>query len=257
MGTDREPWAYDNERPAHPVEVAPFRMDVVPVSNAAFVAFVEDGGYDDPRHWSEAGWKWRQSAGLAHPDHWQREGAGGWSRLRFGYREDLPPTEPVQHVCWYEADAFARWAGHRLPTEIEWEYAASSTPTSDAAPLATPLETPGRYPWGDDDPTPELANLGQRRLGPSEARPAGAAGSGCLQMIGDVWEWTASDFGAYPEFRSFPYREYSEVFFGAEYKVLRGGSWAVAPVAVRNTFRNWDYPIRRQIFSGFRCARDA
>jgi iron(II)-dependent oxidoreductase len=164
--------------------------------------------------------------------------------------EAVPAAEPVQHVCWYEADAFARWAGKRLPTEAEWEKAASWTSSGEKR----------RYPWGDEEPTAALANLStSSRFSPAPAGSfaAGESPSGCRQMIGDVWEWTASDFSAYPGFRSFPYREYSEVFFGSEYKVLRGGSWATHPAAVRNTFRNWDYPIRRQIFSGFRCARDA
>jgi gamma-glutamyl hercynylcysteine S-oxide synthase len=249
MGTDAEPWAYDNERPAHPVEVAPFQIDVTPVTTRAYRAFVEAGGYDDERLWSSPGWAWRHDAGLEHPQGWRREGDGAWSLRRFGQRADLPADEPVEHVCWYEAEAFARWAGKRLPTEAEWEYAASWSPDG----------TKRRYPWGDEDPTAERANLGRLRLGPAPvgAHPGGASPHGVLAMVGHVWEWTASCFDGYPGFRSFPYREYSEVFFGDEYRVLRGGSWATHPVACRTTFRNWDYPIRRQIFCGFRCARDA
>jgi len=169
--------------------------------------------------------------------------------VRFGWREDLPLDEPVQHVSWHEADAYARWAGKRLPTEAEWEKAASWAPDGTKRP----------FPWGDDEPTPERANLGQRhfRPAPTGAYPLGASAYGAHHLLGDVWEWTASDFEPYPGFVSFPYREYSEVFFGPGYKVLRGGSWATHPLAVRSTFRNWDFPIRRQIFSGFRCARDA
>ena len=248
MGTDTEAWAFDNERPAHEVEVAPFRIDLAPVTNAEFIEFIADGGYDDVRLWADAGWKWRQDVVAEHPLFWQSEGDGQWSRLRFGRQEDVPATEPVQHVCWYEADAFARWAGKRLPTEPEWEYAASWDHDGRKR----------RYPWGDLDPTPAYANLGQLRLGPTpvDTFPVGTSAWGCLDMAGNVWEWTASDFRGYPGFTSFPYREYSEVFFGNEYKVLRGGSWAVHPVACRTTFRNWDFPIRRQIFAGFRCARD-
>jgi iron(II)-dependent oxidoreductase len=249
MGTDDEPWAYDNERPAHVVDLDPFWIDTAPVGNAEYVAFIEAGGYDDPRHWSDEGWGWRREAGLAAPEGWVAEGSGSWSVRRYGQRLPLDPDEPVQHVCWHEADAYARWAGKRLPTEAEWERAASWTPGGEKL----------RFPWGEAPPTSELANLGQRHFGPAPAGayPGGASPWGAEQMVGDVWEWTSSDFAAYPGFVSFPYREYSEVFYGSDYKVLRGGSWATDPVAVRTTFRNWDFPIRRQIFCGFRCARDA
>jgi iron(II)-dependent oxidoreductase len=249
MGSDVEPWAYDNERPAHEVHVDAFWIDTTPVSNAAFAAFVADGGYDRPELWSAAGWAWRVEAGLEHPQFWARDGNDRWLRTRFGAVETLPPDEPVQHVCWYEADAYARWAGKRLPTEAEWEKAASWDPTAGRKL---------RYPWGDGAPARPHANLGQHRFGPDPigSHRLGMSPYGCHQMIGDVWEWTSTDFGAYPGFASFPYREYSEVFFGPEYKVLRGGSWATHPRAIRTTFRNWDFPIRRQIFAGFRCARD-
>ena len=249
MGTDDDPWAYDNERPAHVVDVPAFFIDTTPVTNAAYAEFVADGGYDDPSWWTPEGWKWRQSEGLVAPQFWRRDG-DGWTRLRFGFVESLPADQPVQHVCWYEADAYARWCGKRLPTEAEWEKAASWDATAGAK---------RRYPWGESPPTTAQANLGQRHFEPAAvgAHPGGVSPSGCLGMIGDVWEWTASDFAPYPGFRAFPYREYSEVFFGPEYKVLRGGSWATDPVAVRTTFRNWDYPVRRQVFAGFRCARDA
>jgi len=249
LGTDDEPWAYDNERPAHEVEVPAFWIDAAPVTNEAYLEFVTGGGYADRHAWSEAGWAWREEAGLEQPEFWARDGEGTWSRVRFGRREALPPNEPVQHVCWYEADAYARWAGKRLATETEWEKAASWSPDGRKR----------RYPWGAQPPGPELANVGGALLAPADvgAYPDGASAYGCEQMIGDVWEWTASDFRAYPGFKAFPYREYSEVFFGGDYKILRGGSWATHPLAVRNTFRNWDFPIRRQIFAGFRCARDA
>jgi iron(II)-dependent oxidoreductase len=249
VGTSSEPWALDNERPAHEVDVPGFWLDTTPVTNAAYQRFIDDGGYDDPRWWTPAGWRHRQETGLQAPLFWRREG-NGWVRRRFGRTEPVPPEQPVVHVCWYEADAYARWAGLRLPTETEWETAARHDPHSGRS---------RRYPWGDDDPTPERANLGQRHLqpAPAGAYPRGASPLGIHQLIGDVWEWTASDFTGYPGFRAWPYREYSEVFFGGEYKVLRGGSFGTDPVACRGTFRNWDFPIRRQIFSGFRCARDA
>jgi len=248
MGTSTEPWALDNERPAHQVHVGAFAIDTVPVTNGAYQRFIAAGGYDDPRWWHETGWAHRIEAGLVAPRFWQRDG-DGWLRTRFSVVEPVPADEPVVHVSWYEADAYARWAGRRLPTEAEWEKAARFDPATGRS---------RRFPWGDEEPTDNLANLGQRHLRPAEvgAYPAGASPLGVHQLIGDVWEWTGSDLAGYPGFAAFPYREYSEVFFGPEYKVLRGGSFGTDAVACRGTFRNWDYPIRRQIFAGFRCARD-
>ncbi|ONH26770.1 ergothioneine biosynthesis protein EgtB [Pseudofrankia asymbiotica] len=275
MGTSADPSAYDNERPAHRVTLPDFWIGRLPVSNRAHLAFIEDGGYDDERLWSPAGWAWRCREGLTAPLFWRPDGAGGWVRRRFGRDEPLPLDEPVQHVCWYEAQAHARWAGRRLPTEAEWEKACAFDPATGRS---------RRFPWGDQAPAPEHANLGHRsaRPAPLGAYPAGASPCGAEQLIGDVWEWTSSDFSAYPGFVAFPYREYSEVFYQAPtgasgagtsqgatgteigtgierefhgYKVLRGGSWATDPSAVRATFRNWDHPIRRQIFAGFRLAR--
>ena len=250
MGSD-DPWAYDNERPRHTVDLPAYWIDTAPVTNGEYWSFVDDGGYRDARWWAPEGWDWKREAGLVAPQHWRRDGAG-WVRQRFGQIEAVPAAEPVQHVCWYEADAFARWAGRRLPTEAEWEKAAAWDPVSGES---------RRWPWGDDEPgsADDLANIGQVHLGPAPvgAYPRGASAVGCHQMMGDVWEWTASTFSPYPGFVAFPYREYSEVFWGDTYRVLRGGSWATDPAACRTTFRNWDLPIRRQIFAGFRCARDA
>jgi iron(II)-dependent oxidoreductase len=249
IGTSTEPWALDNERPAHTVDVGAFFIDTTPVTNADYMNFIADGGYDQRRWWAPEGWDHRQRAGLTAPLFWERDG-GQWVRRRFGVVEPVEPAEPVLHVCWYEADAYARWAGRRLPAEVEWEKAARFDPATGRS---------RRFPWGEDDPRLEHANLGQRHLQPAPAGsyPEGQAPCGARQLIGDVWEWTGSDFLPYPGFRAWPYREYSEVFFGSTYKVLRGGSFAVDPVACRATFRNWDYPVRRQIFSGFRTARDA
>jgi iron(II)-dependent oxidoreductase len=237
VGTDSDPWAYDNERPAHTLTLASFRIDTTPVTNRAYAEFVDDGGYDDPTHWSEPGWAWRNDADLVAPEFWRRAADGTWLRRRFGGTEAIPADEPVQHVCWYEADAFARWSGARLPTEAEWEVAAH----------------------GSSLDTANLWREGPHRFAPAPvgASPDDVSTWGVHGMLGGVWEWTASDFLPYAGFRAFPYREYSEVFFGPEYKVLRGGSWATHPSAVRTTFRNWDFPIRRQIFAGFRRARDA
>ncbi len=248
MGTSTEPWALDNERPAHTVQVPPFFIDAAPVTNAQYASFIDDGGYDDPRWWSGAGWAHRIEAGLVAPMHWRRD-AQGWAYTSFGRTGPVEPDSPVLHVSFSEAQAYAAWAGKRLPTEAEWEKAARFDPATGRS---------RRYPWGDEDPTAEHANLGQRHLSPAPvgAYPAGASPLGVHQLIGDVWEWTSSDFHPYPGFAPFPYAEYSEVFFGPAYKVLRGGSFGTDAAACRGTFRNWDYPIRRQIFTGVRCARD-
>jgi iron(II)-dependent oxidoreductase len=215
IGAGPDGFAYDNERPRHEVEVAPFWIDRAPVTNGAFAAFVEETG-DEP------------------PLYWERSGAGGWTRTTMGETSAVDPSLPVIHVDHRQAEAFAAWAGKRLPTEPEWEAAAA----------------------GADR---ERANLDQLAFGcaPAGAYDDGAAACGAVQMLGDVWEWTSSDFTAHPGFEAFPYPEYSEVFFGSRYKVLRGGAWATRRDVIRPSFRNWDLPERRQIFSGIRCARDA
>lgn len=247
MGTDDDPWALDNERPAHVVEVAEFAIESAPVTNRRYARFIADGGYERPELWSERGWEHRLGAGLEAPQHWSRDATGRWWRRRFGAEELVVPDEPVVHVCYFEAEAFAAWAGKRLPTEAEWEKAARHDPDTGRSRT---------YPWGEQEPTADHANLGQRHLSPAEvgAYPSGATPSGVHQMLGDVWEWTSSGFDAYPGFEAFPYKEYSEVFFGGDFRVLRGGSFGTDAVACRGTFRNWDHPIRRQIFSGFRLA---
>ena len=249
LGTDDRSAAYDNERPRHAYRLAPFWIDVTPVTNGQDLAFMEVGGYRRREFWTEEGWSWLAETGVAWPKHWTGE-AAGWRTRTMDIGRPLDPARPVCHVSWHEAQAYARFAGKRLPTEMEWEAAASWDPVAGTQRL---------FPWGDQPWSAELANLDQLLFdtAPVGAYPRNVSPIGCYGMIGDVWEWTASDFCGYPGFEAFPYREYSEAFFGAEYKVLRGGSWATRPGAVRSTFRNWDYPIRRQIFSGFRCARDA
>jgi gamma-glutamyl hercynylcysteine S-oxide synthase len=248
MGTSGEPWALDNERPAHRAYTSAYWLDTTPVTNRAYQLFVAGGGYDDPRWWSARGWAHRCAANLVAPQFWADDD-GSWWRTRFGVTEPVPPGEPVMHVSFFEAQAYAAWAGKRLPTEVEWEKAARFDPATGRSQ---------RFPWGDEDPTPAHANLGQRHLQPAPAGsyPAGASPLGVHQLIGDVWEWTSSGFSGYPGFASFPYPEYSEVFFGGDYRMLRGGSFATDAMACRGTFRNWDHPVRRQIFTGFRCARD-
>jgi gamma-glutamyl hercynylcysteine S-oxide synthase len=248
LGVDAasEPFSLDNERPAHTVSVAPFWIGRVPVSTGQWREFIADGGYHRQDLWSPRGWQHRAEARLERPNFWTADG----TRRRFGIEEDVPADEPVQHVSYFEAEAFAAWSGARLPTEIEWEKACAWDPATSARRA---------WPWGAQAPTADLANLGGAGLRPAPvgAYPAGASAYGAEQMIGDVWEWTSSDFAPWPGFVPMIYRAYSEPFFGGDYKVLRGGSWAVATSTIRPSFRNWDHPIRRQIFTGVRLAWDA
>jgi iron(II)-dependent oxidoreductase len=248
LGTNDRRVAYDNERPSHEVAIAPFSIDVFPATNGDYLEFMRDGGYERAELWSDEGRAWLAEAKVASPKYWMRDGADWCVRTMDDVRP-VDPDLPVCHICYYEAEAFARFAGKRLPTEAEWEVAAGWDPAAGRM---------RRFPWGDDAPTPLRANVDQLSFATA---PIGAyrdnwSPLGCYGMIGDVWEWTSTDFGGYPGYEMFPYQEYSRVFFGPEYKVLRGGSWATRPGAIRNSFRNWDYPIRRQIFSGVRCAKD-
>jgi iron(II)-dependent oxidoreductase len=213
LGAGPEGFAYDNERPRHTVELAAFEIDRMPVTNGQFADFVADTGSEPPMYW-------------------EREG-DGWVTTNFGRPEPLDPGLPVVHVDWHQADAYATWAGKRLPTEFEWEAAA-------------------------DGADRERANLDHLGFGcaPAGAYGDGASDCGAVQMLGDVWEWTSSDLEPYPGFVAFPYPEYSEVFFGEDYKVLRGGAWATRRDVIRTSFRNWDLPERAQIFSGVRCVRE-
>jgi iron(II)-dependent oxidoreductase len=250
LGTDDRRSAYDNERPLHLVDLPTFSIDRFPTTVRRYARFVKAGGYRRPELWSDPGWSWVQETGHEAPQGWIPDLEGGWLIRRFGHIRRLDPTEPVMHVSLHEAEAFARWAGGRLPTEAEWEKAAAWDPAAGRS---------RRYPWGQSEPTPELANLDHAGWGPAPvgSYPLGASAYGVEQLLGDVYEWTSSKFKPYPGYSTFPYPEYSEVFFGEDYTVLRGASWATSRLVARNTFRNWDYPIRRQIFSGIRLAWDA
>ncbi len=247
-------FVFDNEKWAHPVALAPFRIARTAVTNAEFAAFVADGGYRRRALWSAPGWAWRESVVANHPDYW-RPAAGARFEMRvYDAWRPLAEDHPVLHVCWYEADAYCRWAGRRLPTEAEWEAAAAGLPAADSDGLAP---TKRRYPWGDAPPTAAHANLDGTYGGTAsvEAFPAGDSVFGCRQMLGNVWEWTATDFGPYPGFVTDPYNEYSVPWFGT-HKVLRGGCWATRARLVRNTWRNFYTPDRRDVFAGFRtCVR--
>jgi iron(II)-dependent oxidoreductase len=239
--TPAEPFVFDNEKWAHPVEVASFRIARAPVTNQEYAGFVEDGGYRDPRLWSEEGWRWREGVRAERPVYWKEDG----TQRRYESIGPLAPNQPVIHVCWYEAEAFCNWAGRRLPTEAEWELAAGT-------------QAKRRYPWGDSPPEDRLANLDSRVGEPVDvaAHPEGDSPYGCRQMIGNVWEWTASAFAPYPGFAADPYKEYSQPWFSSPHKVLRGGCWATRGRLLRNTWRNFYPPDRRDVLGGFRtCAR--
>lgn len=243
-------FAFDNEKWAHPVDLPPFRMARTLVTNAEFAAFVDDGGYRDARLWSPEGWAWREREGAAHPLYWVPAGSHTWGWRRFDQVVPLNPVEPVIHVNWYEADAYCRWAGRRLPTEAEWERAASA----DAV-----MGTKRLFPWGDAAPTPATACLEAWYGGPVDVRAlaAGDSRDGIRQLTGAVWEWCADWFGPYPGFVPDPYRDYSRPWFGT-HRVLRGGSWVTPAFLLRNTWRNYYRPERREVLAGFRtCARDA
>jgi iron(II)-dependent oxidoreductase len=247
IGAPPNGFAYDNERPRHRTDVRGFLIGRSPITNASYLTFVEGGGYERREWWSEEGWAWKEQYDITRPGGWTADLRAEW---RLSKLDPLDPHRPVVHVSWFEADAFARAHGARLPTEIEWEKAATWDQQAQAA---------RPFPWGKDPTAPGVhANVDHIDRGPAsaDAHPAGASPYGCGGMIGDVWEWTSSRFGGYPSFSAHPYREYSEVFFGGDYFVLRGGSWATRARVATPTFRNWDYPHRRQIFAGFRVARD-
>lgn len=232
LGRGSSGFAYDCERPRHRVELGPYAIARDPVTCGEYAQFLADGGYARDELWSRAGRLWRDEEHAVAPAYWEPDGSGAWQTRDLAGPRALDPAAPVCHVSWFEAEAYARWAGARLPTEAEWEHAATGCTTEDA-------------------------NLGIVRRGPAPVGSfAGVSTLGCRAMLGDVWEWTATEFVGYPGFRAYPYREYAEVFFGEGYRVLRGGSWATQPHVASATFRNWDLPQRRHIFAGFRLAWD-
>lgn len=241
-----QPFVFDNEKWAHPVEIAPYAISKTATTQKQYLAFVEEGGYQEPRHWSAEGWLWVKAEGAEHPVYWRSTG-GGWQRRDFDRWVDLEPQHPVLHVNWYESEAYCNWAGRRLPTEAEWEFAASWDADSGVKRV---------YPWGNEFPSAQLAHLDWRGMGTADvsAYPMGDSPCGCRQMIGNLWEWTATPFGPYPGFTPDPYKEYSEPWFH-DHKVLRGGAWATRSRLIRNTWRNFYKPDRRDVWCGFRtCA---
>lgn len=248
-----ETFVFDNELQPHEVEVKPFSISKTAVTNGEFAAFVEDGGYTRRVLWSDEGWQWKRNAAAESPVYWQRESSGRWLRRDFDKWVELQDRVALIHVNWHEADAYCRWAGRRLPTEGEWEVAASCEPSRDGRSIS---DHKRRYPWGDEQPTADRANLDWRAMGCIEvdALSAGDSAFGCRQMIGNAWEWTSTAFGAYPGFVTGPYKEYSEPWFG-DHKVLRGGCWATRSSMIRSAYRNFYTPDRRDVWAGFRtCA---
>lgn len=239
IGSGAGRFSYDNERPRHAVTIAPFRIARTPVTNATWLSFAEGGGYVRREWWSDEAWAWKEQWDITGPLHWARRPDGSWCEHTACGPRDLDPDRPVCHVSWFEAAAFARAHDARLPTEAEWEAAATWA---------------RRGTWPGD----AAAHVGQDTFAtaPVGAFPAGAADCGALDLIGNVWEWTSTEFDGYPGFAAHPYREYSEVFFRTGHRVLRGGSWATQARVATPTFRNWDLPQRRQIFAGVRLATD-
>ena len=240
MGSD-DPFGYDNEKRAHRTTVADFRLSRTPVTAFEWTEFVAADGYGRPELWSDAGWRWREETAATLPEHWINAEDGAWATHGPWGLRALHPDEAVCGVSGHEADAFARWAGKRLPTEAEWEFAAA--------------RRGGRYPWGDGEPTEARANHGLVRWGPT---PVGSfpAVDGLSDLAGNVWEWTSSPFLPYPGFDAYPYDGYSKDHMEGRHRVVRGGSWATSPSILRRSFRNWYVPTYRQGFLGLRLAED-
>jgi len=248
IGNTGEDFAFDNEKPAHPVFVQDFALDRVPVSNGDYLRFIQDGGYSDFRWWFSVGWACVRAEGWQAPLYWEKDGEQWMIRDFSGlHRVEDKADEPVSHVSFYEASAFAKWARKRLPTEAEWELAATSRP-KQAARI--------RFPWGDDPPTTSNSNFFENYLwdvAPVGSFPSGRSAHGCYQLIGDVWEWTTSDYVPYPGFKA-DFDEYNDKWFIGQ-KVLRGGSYATPQYHIRSTYRNFFHPEERWMTSGFRCAK--
>lgn len=234
-------FAFDNEYGAHEVEVRPFALARAPVTEGEYRAFVEDGGYERRELWSEEGWRWRVAVRAQRPRYWRRED-GEWLRQAWNTWVPLEDRRPVSHVTAYEAEAYCRWAGRRLPTEAEWEHAARRA----------------GFAWGEEECAPDRANLDFAcgDLVAVDACAGGATRDGVRHMLGNLWEWTSTEFAPYPGFRPGRYREYSQPCFHQGHRVLRGGCWATPGRLMRVTHRNFWRPERGDVWCGFRTARD-
>jgi iron(II)-dependent oxidoreductase len=247
IGATEFQFTWPEERPSHRIELQPFWIDVMPVTNGDFMTFMAAGGYSAREVWSDEGWDWLRSSQAQMPRNWSWQDGAWWSRW-MGREGPIDLTCPVGQVCYYEAEAFARFVGKRLPSETEWEAAAGWDPEAQAR---------RRYPWGNMPPSLHVANLDQLAFQPAAvgAFPGNLSPIGCYGMVGDLWEWTSSEFTPYPGFAQdsdLPRQE-----FGSDRRVLRGGSWATRPGAIRISVRRSASPDARHLFNGFRCARDA
>ena len=254
-------FAWDNEKPAHKVFLEDFQIDRAPVSVGEYLEFMNAGGYKDFRWWHSAGWEKVNTEHWQAPLYWEQQN-GEWLIRDFAglHRATDKANEPVSHVSFLEASAYAKWAGKRLPTEAEWEKAATvSVPRAIATgsqDIARSRQSKCEFPWGDATPDESKANLFENGLwsvAPVGAFPEGQTANGCHQMIGDVWEWTTSDYVPYPGFKS-DFDEYNDKWFVGQ-KVLRGGSFATPQIHIRSTYRNFFYPHERWMIAGFRCAK--
>ena len=244
-------FVFDNEKWAHPVELGSFQIARAAVTNAEFAAFVDDGGYRRREFWCDDGWTWREARNAQKPVYWIAKRDGVWLVRRYLQTQPLSPNVAMIWVSWYEASAWCRWAGRRLPSEAEWEAAATGEGAGNK--LAGSRR---QWPWGKKAPTAALANLDFAYDGPIDvgALADGDSAFGCRQMIGNVWEWTNSDFLPFDGFLADPYKDYSQPWFGTR-KVLRGGCWATSARIARPTYRNFFTPARNDVLAGFRtCA---
>lgn len=248
LGYSGNGFCYDIEIPEHKVYLNDYKIDAFPVTAGQYIEFIESGGYSDYRHWLSDGWNAVKKNGWMAPMYWYKEGSS-WRVRDFLGDRTVDPDEPVSHVSFYEADAYCKWAQKRLPTEAEWEKAAC---------WEEQKQEKTAFPWGGDLPSDRHANLLESNLwgcSPIGSYPHGASHYGCHQMIGDVWEWTSSEFVGYPGFRS-GFAEYNDKWFTGQ-KVLRGGSFATPRISIRTSYRNFFRLDERWMVSGFRCAEDA
>ncbi|HLJ84444.1 MAG TPA: SUMF1/EgtB/PvdO family nonheme iron enzyme [Candidatus Eremiobacteraceae bacterium] len=246
IGGTGKSFEYDNELPAFDVDVPAFRIDTDLVTNGEYADFIASGGYTRREWWSDDGWKWKEENSIAEPLGWS---GPPWIERRFFDEGPLRLDAPVTGISWFEADAYARSQGKRLPTEIEWETAASVDPGTGRK---------RQFPWGDGVYEPKFANAAALKWAttPVGSFPAGDSAVGLRDAAGNLWEWTSSDFQGYPGFAAYPYPDYSQTWFDGDHRVARGGSWFTDPAILRASFRNFYRRNFRLGFLGIRCARD-